>query len=104
MSTMDIITAIDAVIGCQECGGPLDRSPDRDFCGEPCWTTWHSARVGATPEWYETPDWQAVIRDLIPSRPTRHIDAAMAMVLAHYAYTAPPLRLDSRLMVRITTP
>lgn len=45
----DILDAIDAAIGCQQCGGPLGASPSDDFCGEGCQRTWAAARVGHAP-------------------------------------------------------
>lgn len=38
--TDDIIAAIDAVVGCQTCGGPLGNSPDPHFCSELCHGVW----------------------------------------------------------------
>lgn len=41
----DIIDRIDAAIGCQECGGGLDRSVSDDFCFEDCQFAWYQGRV-----------------------------------------------------------
>lgn len=46
----DIISAIDAATGCQQCGNPLGASPSSDFCGEFCQATWHEKRVGVERE------------------------------------------------------
>lgn len=43
---MDIIAAIDAVTGCQQCGRTLEGSVSDDFCGERCQRTWAANRVG----------------------------------------------------------
>lgn len=43
----DIISAIDAATGCQQCGNPLRSSPSADFCGEFCQATWQANRIGA---------------------------------------------------------
>lgn len=45
MTTVDIIEAIDAATGCQQCAGPLGDSPSGDFCGEHCQSSWHASRV-----------------------------------------------------------
>lgn len=37
----DIISAIDAATGCQQCGEPLGSSPSSDFCSEFCQGAWH---------------------------------------------------------------
>ncbi|MEU0467284.1 hypothetical protein ABZ215_25055 [Amycolatopsis sp. NPDC006131] len=41
----DIIDAIDAATGCQQCGGPLGESPSDDFCSDWCQGVWHEARA-----------------------------------------------------------
>lgn len=41
----DILAAIDAATGCQQCGGPLGNSPSDDFCRERCRMTWYTART-----------------------------------------------------------
>ena len=43
----DILDRIDAAVGCQQCGGPLDGSPSGDFCTEDCQDIWHAGQVGA---------------------------------------------------------
>ncbi len=40
------ISAIDQVIGCQQCGTALEGSPSGDFCSEDCQDTWHLTRPG----------------------------------------------------------
>lgn len=47
--TADIISAIDAATGCQQCGNPLGSSPSSDFCSEFCQGSWHEKRVGIEP-------------------------------------------------------
>lgn len=42
---LDIISAIDHVTGCQQCGNPLGPSPSDDFCGEGCQQAWAAKRV-----------------------------------------------------------
>lgn len=42
---MDILEAIDAATGCQQCGNPLGASPSSDFCSEFCQGAWHANRV-----------------------------------------------------------
>lgn len=42
---MDIISAIDTAVGCQQCGKPLEGSVSDDFCGEGCQQRWHANRV-----------------------------------------------------------
>jgi len=44
-----VISAIDQVIGCQQCGMPLEESPSGDFCSEDCQETWYLARAGTVP-------------------------------------------------------
>lgn len=115
------LAAIDAAIGCQRCAGPLGDSPDRDFCGELCWTEWHAARVGAEVDtwgWgWSPPTWSdggpqvefnvtdgapiPVIHDVF-RRADSYLDNYMAMVLAHTVYSAPALRPVSP-FVRITS-
>lgn len=41
----DIFAAIDAAIGCQNCGGELGESASSDFCGAACQAAWHAAHV-----------------------------------------------------------
>ncbi len=49
-SVSSAISAINQVIGCQQCGRPLDEaSPSGDFCCEDCQDTWHLARPGTVP-------------------------------------------------------
>jgi hypothetical protein len=43
--TDQIIGLIDAAIGCQQCGRPLDWSPSVDFCSDWCQATWHESRT-----------------------------------------------------------
>jgi hypothetical protein len=45
----DVVSAIDEVLGCQQCGGPLGESPSGDFCGPGCASAWAAERVGARP-------------------------------------------------------
>lgn len=45
MSGMDILAAIDAAVGCQQCGAKLDESVSDDFCGPSCQADWHAARA-----------------------------------------------------------
>lgn len=40
---VDILAAIDEVLGCQHCGGPLGQSPSVDFCSDDCQRNWHAA-------------------------------------------------------------
>ena len=53
MSVDDTLAAIDAAVGCQQCGRPLDGSVSVDFDTEECQTAWHTARAsrlgGAAP-------------------------------------------------------
>jgi hypothetical protein len=44
---VDIITAIDAATGCQQCGGPLGASPSDLFCDQDCQAAWSAEQVGA---------------------------------------------------------
>lgn len=41
----DILAAIDAAVGCQQCGGPLGDSPSTDFCSERCDLSWRARHV-----------------------------------------------------------
>lgn len=41
----DILAAIDAAVGCQQCGGPLGPSPSDDFCRQDCQDAWHAAHT-----------------------------------------------------------
>ena len=54
MSTVSDISAtlaaIDAAVGCHQCGGELGASPSNDFCSELCSKAWAAGRVGATAE------------------------------------------------------
>ena len=45
MSLDDTLAAIDAAVGCQQCGRPLDGSVSDDFDTEECQTAWHAART-----------------------------------------------------------
>ncbi len=45
MSVDEAIAAIDAAVGCQQCGRPLDGSVSDDFHDEECQTAWHAARA-----------------------------------------------------------
>lgn len=40
------LAAIDAVVGCHQCGGELGASPSDDFCSEACSRLWKAGRVG----------------------------------------------------------
>jgi hypothetical protein len=42
---VDILDAIDAAVGCQECGCRLDGFPSDDFCSDGCQQAWHAARA-----------------------------------------------------------
>lgn len=55
----DIIAAIDAATGCQQCGGPLAGSPSDDFCCPEHQQAWHAARSQRL-ERYEEPSDLAV--------------------------------------------
>lgn len=41
MRVDDTLAAIDAVPGCQQCGGQMGDSPSTDFCSEGCQERWH---------------------------------------------------------------
>jgi hypothetical protein len=41
---VDILAAIDAAVGCQQCGGKLGNSPSDDFCDDECQQEWHAER------------------------------------------------------------
>ena len=45
MSVDDTLAAIDAAVGCQQCGRPLDGSVSADFDSEECQAAWHAARA-----------------------------------------------------------
>ncbi|OLR92694.1 hypothetical protein BJP25_21975 [Actinokineospora bangkokensis] len=49
MAVSDVVAEIDAVMGCQQCGGPLGDSPSGDFCGQACASLWAAQRTGARP-------------------------------------------------------
>jgi hypothetical protein len=53
--TPDIIAAIDQAVGCQHCGGSLQRSVSDDFCGEGCQQAWHASRVRLAPSGFLLP-------------------------------------------------
>jgi hypothetical protein len=60
----DILDRIDAAVGCQQCGAPLDGSPSDDFCSDDCQTAWHSARavelVGYREPWHHPRDFPGI--------------------------------------------
>lgn len=41
----DILAAIDAAVGCQQCGGTFGQSPSDDFCDDACQKAWHAERA-----------------------------------------------------------
>ena len=45
MSVDETLAAIDAAVGCQQCGKPLDGSVSDDFDTEECQAEWHAARA-----------------------------------------------------------
>jgi hypothetical protein len=45
MSLDDTLSAIDAVLGCQQCGKSLTDSVSDDFCSEEHQVAWHRART-----------------------------------------------------------
>ena len=45
MSVNETLAAIDAAVGCQQCGRPLAGSVSDDFDTEECQTEWHAARA-----------------------------------------------------------
>ncbi len=45
VSLDDTLAAIDAAVGCQQCGRPLDGSVSDDFDSEECQAEWHAARA-----------------------------------------------------------
>ena len=49
VSVDDTLAAIDAAVGCQQCGRPLDGSVSADFDTEECQTAWHGARTSRLP-------------------------------------------------------
>lgn len=55
MGAVDILDAIGAAVGCQQCGRPLGDSPSDDFCRQSCQHAWHGARadelVGCREPW-----------------------------------------------------
>lgn len=61
---MDILAAIDAAVGCQQCGGTLDGSVSDDFCSQDCqqdWTAQHAEPlVGYQEPWHRPWDFPGV--------------------------------------------
>jgi len=49
VSVDDTLAAIDAAVGCQQCGRPLGGSVSVDFDTEECQTAWHAARASRLP-------------------------------------------------------
>jgi hypothetical protein len=49
MATRDVLAAIDAALGCHQCGGPLGGSPSDDFCCAEHQRAWHARRAVALP-------------------------------------------------------
>jgi len=49
VSLDDTLAAIDAAVGCQQCGRPLDGSVSDDFDTEECQTACHAARASRLP-------------------------------------------------------
>ena len=45
MSVEETLAAIDAAVGCQQCGKPLAGSVSDDFDSEECQAEWHAARA-----------------------------------------------------------
>jgi len=45
VSVEETLAAIDAAVGCQQCGKPLNGSVSDDFDSEKCQTAWHAARA-----------------------------------------------------------
>ena len=45
MSVEETLAAIDAAVGCQQCGKPLNGSVSDDFDSEECQAAWHAARA-----------------------------------------------------------
>ena len=45
MSVDETVAAIDAAVGCQQCGRPLRGSVSADFDTEECQAAWHAARA-----------------------------------------------------------
>ena len=45
MSVDETLAAIDAAVGCQQCGKPLAGSVSDDFDTEECQAAWHAARA-----------------------------------------------------------
>lgn len=60
----DIFAAIDAAVGCQQCGGPLGDSPSDDFCTAEHQQEWNAARadplVGYREPWHRPWDFPGV--------------------------------------------
>jgi hypothetical protein len=54
---VDILAAIDAAVGCQQCGSPLGGSPSTDFCSSGCQEAWHAARSDELVGYEEPSDW-----------------------------------------------
>ncbi len=53
MSDMDILAAIDAAVGCQQCGGKLDESVSDDFCGQDCQQAWAAQHTEPLTDYFE---------------------------------------------------
>ncbi len=53
MSDMDILAAIDAAVGCQQCGGKLDESVSDDFCGQECQEDWAAQHAEPLTDYFE---------------------------------------------------
>jgi len=49
VSVDETLAAINAAVGCQQCGRPLDGSVSDDFDTEGCQTAWHAARASRLP-------------------------------------------------------
>ena len=92
----DFIAELDAAIGCQQCGGPLDSSPSDDFCSPSCQTAWSAARTQPLTSYREPDDQPAHVANLVElhspetciscvegRRRRKAIDAAMAAALAY---------------------
>lgn len=57
----DIISVIDQAVGCQTCGGSLERSVSDMFCGESCQQAWHAKRVTPASSFATPVDFRAAL-------------------------------------------
>ncbi|MFC6090856.1 hypothetical protein [Saccharothrix lopnurensis] len=65
MTTRDIIAAIDAATGCQQCTGPLGDSPSADFCSATCQADWSAARTTPLDGYVEPDDLPAHVANTV---------------------------------------